>query len=248
MSSATKKEKPKKAQELVFGIHPIIELLKAKKIKLFIIYTTKPTPKSWEEIAPYLPKDVPIQYVVRDFLHRLAGTTDHQGVIAWAAPFIIRKKFFDPAKSPFLVMLDGVQDPRNMGAIIRSSYCTGADGIIITKKNSAPLSATVLKSSAGLAEHIDIYEASTSMLAVQELKKAGYALYFATLKGETIFSVTFDRPLCLVIGNEAVGIARNLLEFGKQITLPQRNTDISYNASVAAGISLFIIAHQIKKI
>lgn len=235
-------------QELIYGIHPIVELLKAKKRKLITIYTTKPEPKSWNEIARILPKDVQFQIVARDVLHRIAGTTDHQGVVAWATPLVIRKKFFEPSKSPFLVMLDSIQDPRNLGAILRSSYCTGADGIIITAKQSAPLNATALKASAGLAERLEIYHASTAANAVQELKKAGYAIYFATLNGVDATTVTFNQPLCLVIGNEAVGVSKNIVSHGIEVKLPQKAEDISYNASVAAGILLFLIAQQNHKI
>ncbi|HVX01136.1 MAG TPA: RNA methyltransferase, partial [Candidatus Babeliaceae bacterium] len=161
------------AHVLVFGIHPIVEILKARKRKLHAIYTTKPTPKSWNLIEPLLPKTVPIQYVNRDILNKLAGTTDHQGVVGYASPLPIRKKFFNAATDKFLVMVDGVQDPRNLGALLRSAYCTGVNGVILSKKNSAPLNATALKSSAGLAEHLEIYEAQSAHTAVQELKKAG---------------------------------------------------------------------------
>lgn len=240
--------KKEKVLDLVFGIHPIIELLKAKKRKLVTIYTTKPVPKAWDLIAPLLSKETQIQYVPRDVLNRLAQTTDHQSVVAWAGPFIIRKKFFEPAKSPFLILLDSVQDPRNLGAIMRSSYCTGVDGVIICGKNSAPLNATALKSSAGLAEHLDIYQAPTAQAALQDLKKAGYMIYMATVEGENATAFPYQLPLCLVIGNEATGIAKNLLSFGTSVSLPQRTKDISYNASVAAGILLFLIAHQAGKI
>ncbi len=237
-------EKKEKNLELIFGIYPIVELLKAKRRKLVMIYTTRPTPKSWDLIAPLLTKDIQIQYVPRDSLNRLAGTTDHQSVVAWANPFVKRKKFFEPSKSPFLVLLDGIQDPRNLGAIIRSASCAGASGIIISGKNSAPLNATAFKSSAGLAEYMEIYEAPTAIWAAQELKKAGYSLYLATLKGTDAMTLTYAEPLCLVIGNEAVGISRNILPFGKEISIPQRSSDISYNASVAAGILLFLISYE----
>ncbi len=240
--------KKEKSLDLVFGVHSIVELLKAKRRKLVTIYTTKPVPKSWDSIAQLLSKETQVQYVTRDVLDRLAHTTDHQSVVAWATPFSIRKKFFEPERSPFLVLLDSIQDPRNLGAILRSAYCTGVDGILISGKNSAPLNATALKASAGLAEYLEIYQAPTALAAVQELKKAGYPLYLATLQGEDATGFPYSLPLCLVIGNEATGIAKNLLSFGQQIRLPQRTTDISYNASVAAGILLFLIAHQAKKI
>jgi 23S rRNA (guanosine2251-2'-O)-methyltransferase len=236
-----KKEK-QKVGELVFGINPIVELLKARKRKIISIYTTKPVPKGWQQIEKNMPKyPVPIQYVSRDVLHRMAGTIDHQGVLAWAYPFAFRKKLFDPQKESFLIMLDGIQDPHNLGAIIRSAYCTGADGVVLCKKNAAPLNATALKASAGLAEYMQIYQSPSPQAAVQELKKAGYALYLATFDGKSPDECLLEQPLCLVVGSEGTGISKEILKSGTHITLQQRTADISYNASVAAGILLFLI-------
>src|SRR3989304_9912482 len=136
-----KKQEVKKVQgELIHGVHPLLEALKAKRRKLISIYTTKPTPKAWEQLEREFPKyPFNIQYVARDVLTRMAGSGDHQGIVAWVHTFPYRKKFFDPAKAPVLVMLDGIQDARNLGAILRSSYCTNVDGGFITQKGSAPL-------------------------------------------------------------------------------------------------------------
>jgi len=243
--SSIKKEK---GLELIYGVHPIIELLKAKRRSLVTLYTTKPVPKAWTLIEPLLPPKVQIQYVSREVLTRMAQTSDHQSIIGLATPFIKRTKFFDPLKSPFLILLDSIQDPRNLGAILRSAYCTGVNGVIMCGKNSAPLNATAFKSSAGLAEHLEIYEASTAAAAILELKQARYHLYLATLSGNNATTITYEKPLCLVIGNEATGISKNLLSSGTQIRLAQRTSDISYNASVAAGILLFLIADQRKMI
>ena len=237
--------KKDKGYELVYGVHPIIELLKAKRRKIITLYTTKPTPKAWRHIKRLLAPTTQIQYVARDVIARMAGTPDHQSFVALATPFTKRKKFFDPKRSPFLLLLDSIQDPRNLGAILRSAYCTGVDGVIMCGRNSAPLQATALKSSAGLAEHIEIYEAPTAQAAMLELKQAGYTLYLATLAGEPATKISFKKPLCLVIGNEATGIAKSLLSHGTQIRLAQRTSDISYNASVAAGILLFLISDQL---
>src|SRR5579885_555248 len=237
------KKTPQKTGELVFGAHPIIELLKAKRRKLIMIYTTKPTPQIWDQIAPLLPKyPVPIQYVTRDVLNKIAGTTDHQNIVAYAQPFVYRKKFFDSAKEPMLLMLDGIQDPRNLGAILRSAHCTGIDGIILVKKGSASINAAALKSSAGLGEHMEIYAASTASQAAQELKQAGYTLYLATFDGESALTCNYKQPLCLVIGGEGFGISKEIMNKGVHVTIPQRTQDISYNASVAAGILMFLIA------
>lgn len=233
-----------KNTELLYGIHPIVELLKAKKRKITTIYTTKPTPKGFSQIQELLPHGVALQYVNREVLHKLAQTTDHQGVVAYATPFCYRSKFFQKEQHPFLLMLDSIQDVRNLGSIIRSAHCIGVDGIIITSKHSAPLNASALKSSAGLAEHMPIYQAPSPSAAVVELKKAGYNIYLAVLNGKDATAIAYNKPLCLVIGSEGTGITSAILNEGTPITLPQKTADISYNASVAAGILLFLIAQQ----
>lgn len=236
------KKNTDKVTELIFGIHSVIELLKAKRRKLAILYTTKPIPKGLQAVEPLLPKNIQIQYVERDVLTKLAGTTDHQGVVAYATPFVIRKKFFDPNLQKKLLMLDGIQDVRNLGAILRSAYCTGIDGVILMKKHGAPLNAAALKASAGLAEHLEIYYAPSNQAAIQELKKAGYNLYLAVVdKGSNATKIKYNEPLCLVIGGEATGISADIRSSGQLITLPQRDPEVCYNASVAAGILLFIV-------
>ena len=114
--------------ELIFGIHPIIEVLKAKKRKLLRLYTTKPTPKGFAQIEKLLPEHVPIQYVTRAVLNRMLQNEEHQSVIAWVQPFVYRSTMFDPQKHQSLLMLDSVQDTRNLGAILRK-YSNHAYGI-----------------------------------------------------------------------------------------------------------------------
>ena len=244
-------QKPvKKDTELIFGIHPFLELLKAKKRRLLLVYTTKPVPKAWKKIEPLLPKGIQIQYVKRDVLNKLAGTTDHQNIVGFATPFGFRKKFFNPEKQPALLLLDGIQDPRNLGGILRSAYCTNFDGVIMTQKASAPLNAAALKASAGLAEYLDIFIAPSAKAVTQMLAKEGYSLYLAVLdpKAKNAANIAYNKPLCLVIGSEETGISRDILGDGQLITLPQKQADISYNASVASGILLFLIAAQLKAI
>jgi len=244
------KKKAKEVKgELIFGIHPIVELLKAKRRKLISVYTTKPTPHSFYEIERLWPKyPVPIQYVTREVLDRMVGSTDHQGVVAWTQAFPYRKTFFDPKKHTFLVMLDGIQDPRNLGALLRSAYCTGVDGAIIIKKGGAQLTAVAIKSSAGLSEHLEIYAAQSAASAVIDLKNAGYNIYLATFDGQNAVTCEYQSPLCAVIGGESTGISKIILSSGTHVTLPQKTNDISYNASVAGGILLFLISMQKSKI
>lgn len=240
----SKNKNDKQMGEVVYGLHPIIELLKAKKRKLITLYTTKPEPKGFKSIEQLLPDHVSVAHVQRETLAKIAGTTEHQSVVALAAPFVYRKKFFDPKQHKALLMLDGIQDVRNLGAMLRSAYCTGVTGVIITQKNSAPLTAPAIKASAGLAEHLDVYLAPSAQAAVLQLKQAGYNLYITSFKGENALSVTYKDPLCVVIGSEGTGVTPAIMQEGTQVTIPQHVTDISYNASVAAGIMLFVISQR----
>lgn len=112
MAQKNNSNKKDKGLELVYGVHPIIELLKAKRRTLVTIYTTKPVPKAWSLIEPLLTSNTQLQYVSRDVLTRLVMTTDHQSVVGLATPFVKRSKFFDPQKSPFLILLDSIHDPQ----------------------------------------------------------------------------------------------------------------------------------------
>ena len=244
-----KNTSPQLSNDMIYGVHPIIEVLKAKKRKIISIYTTKPLPEGWERIKAHLPQRSPmIQYVSKQVLDKMTGTADHNNIVAWVSPFKYSSKMFTPDSKPFILMLDGIQDVRNLGAILRSAYCAGVDGVILCKKGSAALTPASFKASAGLAEHLSIYVAPSAAYAAQEVKNAGYNLYMAVLNGKNAIEVEFKRPLCLIIGNEAIGISKNIQSLGEKITLPQRTADISYNASVAAGILMFLAAAKTKVI
>lgn len=242
-------KKKEQRGELIYGIHPIVEMLKARRRKIISLYTTRPEPKGWKTIQQALGSTrVTIQYVQRDVLTRMVDTADHQGFVAWVNPFELRKQPFDPKKQPFLVMLDGIQDPRNVGAIIRSAYCIGVDGIIITKKQSSPLTNAAIKASAGLAEHCQILIVPSAAAGVEMLKASGYALYLTGFDGESIMDISCAAPLCIIIGSEATGFSPAISAAGTHITIPQVSSEISYNASVAAGIILFTFASHLKRL
>ena len=238
----------KKKYDLIYGPHAIIELLKAGKRKLISIYTTKPLPKAMDRINKHLKKKVPnIQYVSSEVLTRMAGASEHSGVVALVSPFKYIVKPFHPSKRKFILLLDGIKDVRNLGAILRSAYCTGVNGIVICKRGGASITPSVFKTSAGLVEYLDIYQANSIGAAVSELKNAGYNLYMSVAgleNGTDATKVEYKDPVCLVIGSEERGIDKGVRKNGTLITLPQRDSDISYNASVATGILLFTISNK----
>jgi 23S rRNA (guanosine2251-2'-O)-methyltransferase len=232
--------------DLVYGVHPVKELLKTKRRKVLEIYILKPEPKIWRQMQEILPKyKVTVHEMGREQMERTTGTTDHQGIAALAEPFPLRRKFFDKENAPFLLLLDGIQDVRNLGAIIRSAYCTGVDGIIVCRKNGAPLTGAAIKASAGLVERMQVYEATSVGAALNKLKDAGYNIYATALGGKTnATKMDYKKPLCVIIGSEGKGVSPESKKAGTIITLPQKTDDISYNASVAAGIVLFMIRYN----
>lgn len=236
--------------EILYGIHPIVEALKAKKRKLISIYTTKPLPTGWKKIQSHLPKHVPnIQYVSRDVLARMSGSKSHMGVVAWFTPYRFTKKIFSPKTHPFIVLVDSVHDIRNLGAILRSAKCTNVNGIVLCREKTATLNADAIKASAGLAEHMEIYVSSSPAQAIDEIIGSGYEIYSSVASGgQSILEIDWNPNVCLVIGNEEKGIGKNAKSKGNLITIPQSQPDISYNASVAAGIMMFYISYCVSRI
>ena len=229
--------------ELIYGAHPIIEVLKTKRRKVITLYTTKPEPKAFNRVKEFLPPRLPqIQYMNKDALDRLVGNAEHMGIAALVGPFPYRSKMFDPVKHPFLLLLDSVLDVRNLGAILRSAYVMGVNGVIISRGNAAPLNAAALKASAGLAEHLEIYQASSTRGVLKELTELGYHHYMAVLEdGVNACDVEYAQAKVLVIGNEEKGIAKELQKQGERITIPQVDPSVSLNASVATGMLLLIM-------
>ena len=244
----TSKQKKYK-YEVVYGVHPIIEMLKAKRRKLMSIYTTKPLPRGWNRIKPYLPKHIPnIQYVDRNILSSFSKGQEHMGLVALVSPFPLAKQLFNSQTHPFILMLDGIQDVGNLGGILRTAYCAGIDGVVLCKRGGTELTPAVFKASAGFAEHLPIYQAPSAKSAIQEIKDAGYNIYLSVLhNGKNAMDVKYAKPLCLVVGGEEKGVTKEIKKEGELVTLPQRTPDISYNASVAAGIFIFLISKKVGK-
>lgn len=242
------KNKKQELKDFVYGVHACLELLTAKRRKVQAVYTQNHEIKAWPKIKQLLPDYVQVQKVSRDVLESMTGVTEHQGIVIFTQPFPIEKKMFTPDKVQFVVILDEIQDVRNLGAILRSAYCTGVQGVVLCQKNAAPMTPTVFKTSAGLAEYLRVFVAPSMPSAVQELKQAGYTLYCAALGGKNISEIEFAGPVALMIGNEERGITPALQKQGTAIMIPQKRADVSYNASVAAGILLFSIGTSLKTI
>ncbi len=237
---------------LVWGTHPVHELLQTRprSIQEILIQKNK-TGKTLQAIIELARKEQ-VKIKFSDEL-RVAGgkRMNHQGVIArvMAHETLNDRAFFNllsSTETPFVLALDSIQDPHNLGAIIRSAAAAGATGIIIPKDRSASLSGTVAKISAGALAHIPVCQTTNFVRMLQKLKEMGIWI-FGTIKegGNSLYKTDFSGPLCLVIGGEEKGLrplVKEQCDF--RVTIPMQGKLDSLNASVAAGILLFEIIRQ----
>ncbi|MGD9910392.1 MAG: 23S rRNA (guanosine(2251)-2'-O)-methyltransferase RlmB [Candidatus Izemoplasmatales bacterium] len=153
---------------------------------------------------------------------------------------------FIMSENPTVIMLDGIEDPHNLGAIIRSAEAAGITSIIIPKDRSAKLSATVAKTSAGAIEYVKVIEVTNLSQTIEKLKKAGFWIVGTSLDTDTSYDQIFvDRPVCLIIGSEGKGMKKNLLNHTDlNIKIPMVGKMNSLNASVSAGILIFEILRR----
>lgn len=185
-----------------------------------------------------------LEWTSRIELDQAAGTTSHQGVAAelpdvdWADPADALELAADRGERPLLVLLDGITDPRNFGAIIRSAEVLGAHGVVVEERRSPPLSAVVVKTSAGATAHLPVCRTKNLPRLIDELKEQNVWVYGAAGEGSaSLAHLDFDRPLALVIGSEGEGLRRLVREKCDEIvSIPSRGKVRSLNASVAAAI------------
>ncbi len=184
-------------------------------------------------------------------LDALSRTGAHQGVIAVAAvrEYVPLEQILEAAaarENPTIVICDGVTDPHNLGAIIRTADAAGVSGIVIPKRGSAGLTAVVAKTSAGAVEYVPVARVSNIPSTIRTLKEKGYWIFGSDLAGSTALSASdFNRPSVVIIGSEGEGIGRLVLEMCDYvINIPMRGKINSLNASVAAGVILFEIVRQ----
>ena len=196
-------------------------------------------------------KDTIINYVSKERLDQLSETHAHQGVIAQVAAYEystvedILAKAEEKGEPPFLILLDNVEDPHNLGAIIRTANLAGAHGVIIPKRRAVGLTSTVAKTSAGAINYTPVAKVTNLVRTMEELKQKGIWFVCADMGGESMYRMNLTGPIGLVIGNEGNGVSRLVKEKCDFTTAIPMNGDIdSLNASVAAGVLAFEIVRQ----
>ena len=195
--------------------------------------------------------DTIINFVDKERLDRLAGTGHHQGVVAQAAAYEyaevedILKDAKDKGEAPFIFILDEIEDPHNLGAIIRTANQAGAHGVIIPKRRAVGLTATVAKTSAGAINYTPVAKVTNISKTIEDLKKQGMWFVCADMDGTTMYDLNLTGPIGLVIGNEGSGVGRLVKEKCDFVaSIPMKGDIDSLNASVAAGVLAYEIVRQ----
>lgn len=195
--------------------------------------------------------DVILQFVTKERLNQLSETGKHQGVIAHAAAYEYAQveDMLELAKSrgedPFVFLLDNIEDPHNLGAIIRTANLAGAHGVIIPKRRAVGLTATVARTSAGALNYTPVARVTNLKKTVEDLKKQGLWFVCADMDGTVMYDLDLKGPIGLVIGNEGEGVSRLMKENCDFVAgIPMKGDIDSLNASVAAGVLAYEIVRQ----
>ena len=234
------------------GRNPVIEAYRSGKTidKLFVLDGCQDGPVKTITREARKQHTI-ISYVSKERLDQLSETHHHQGVIAIAAAYDyasvddILAKAREKGEAPFIFLLDGIEDPHNLGAIIRTANLAGAHGVIIPKHRAVGLTATVARTSAGALNFTPVAKVTNLGAAMDELKKEGLWFICADMKGEVMYRQNLTGPIGLVIGNEGEGVSRLVREkCDFTASIPMKGDIDSLNASVAAGVLAYEIVRQ----
>lgn len=238
--------------EMIFGVRAVIEALDAgKEIDKILIKRDIQSDLSKELFAALRGRMIPVQRVPVERIDRITRK-NHQGVIAFVSPIVYQRTedivpfLFEQGKSPLLLMLDGITDIRNFGAIARTCECAGVDAIIIPSKNSVTVNADAVKTSAGALLTLPVCKEQSLTATIKYLKDSGFRMLAATEKGDYDYSkANYSDPTCIIMGAEDTGVPYEHLKYCDEwVRIPLMGKIESLNVSVAAGILIYEAVKQ----
>lgn len=235
------------------GRNAVIELLKTgKNVDKILMEKSNGSPQGSLGVvfAEARKRNIRVQFVDKRVLEKESETGRHQGVIAFTTDYeyydlddLIAKKKSE--KGGFIVLCDGIEDVHNLGSIIRVSECAGVDGVVIPKTGGAPVTESVIRISAGAAEHMKVARVANLNQAVEKLQKSGYWVYALEAGGEDIYAEDFTGNVALIVGGEDSGVKRLTKEkCDKILSIPLQGKVNSLNASVALGIAAYEVVRK----
>ena len=237
---------------IIEGRNAVLEAFRAGKTidKLFVLDGCQDGPVK-SILREAKKTDTIINFVDKERLDRLANSGHHQGVVAQAAAYEyaevedILNAAKEKGEAPFIFILDEIEDPHNLGAIIRTANLCGAHGVIIPKRRAVGLTATVAKTSAGAVNYTPVAKVTNIAKTIEELKKEGMWFVCADMDGQTMYDLNLTGPIGLVIGNEGAGVSRLVKEkCDFTASIPMKGDIDSLNASVAAGVLAYESVRQ----
>lgn len=246
-------ENPPREENLIYGINPVLEAFRAGRgVEKLIISEARGGREVTELISLARERNIKISYEPRESLSRVTRTDTHQGVVAIVAAgkyttldaILLKAKKL--GEQPFIIVLDGIQDPQNLGAIIRSAVCAGAHGVVIPKDRAVGLTSTVEKASAGALSYMDVTKVTNISQTLEELKDKGFWIIGTDSKATgDLYSANFTGPVGLVIGSEGEGI-RPLVakKCDLLVSIPIKGKVSSLNASAAAAVIMYEAVRQ----
>jgi 23S rRNA (guanosine2251-2'-O)-methyltransferase len=241
-----------KRENYIFGIHAVQEALRAGKDLDKVLVRRGAASDLLKNLLSELSRtEIPVQQVPVEKLNRITGK-NHQGVIAYLSEIsfaditTMLPSIFEQGEDPLILLLDGVSDVRNFGAIARSAECAGVHAIVIPSAGSAAINADAVKTSAGALHRIPVCRHRDLLSVMKFLKESGLRLYAATEKAnDTLYEADMTGPAGLIMGSEDTGISNHLLKIADSwVSIPMKGTISSLNVSVAAGVILFEILRQ----
>lgn len=227
---------------MTLGVHPVREALRAHRpLDKVLIAKGAAGPRVQEIVELCRAQSVPVRFEARDMLDRTAKGVSHQGVIAFGAVhgYVELDAVVDRAK--LLVVLDGVEDPHNLGAIVRTAHAAGADAIVTPERRAAPLTETVARAAAGALEYLPVVRISNVTQTLEQLKEKGFWIYGLDEEGTELYDqVNYTSPTALVFGGEGKGLHHGVQKHcDVLVRIPMAGAVSSLNVSVAAGVVLF---------
>lgn len=239
-------------ENIIYGLHPVAEAINSgREIDRVLFKKGLQGSFSAELLQLLKTRNIPFQFVPQEKLDRITRK-NHQGVIAFISGISYQlldqlvPMIFEEGKVPFLLILDGITDVRNFGAICRSAECAGVDGIVIPAQGSAQINEEAIRTSAGALMTIPVCREKSLMVAAEFLKQSGIRIVGATEHAESLyFEDDFTQPLALIMGSEEKGISMQLRRLcDTEVKIPMLGKIASLNVSVAAGILMFEVVKQ----
>lgn len=240
--------------ETIEGRNPVLELLKSGRAvsRIQLLAGQKTDPIMEEIFKAAKERGVTVELTDRHLLDKKSATGKHQGVIAYILPQEyceiedILEEAAKKGEQPLIVVLDGIEDPQNLGAIIRTAECTGVHGVVIPKRRAAPVTASVASASSGAIEYMKIARVTNISVAIEKLKDKGvWVVALEAGEGKAYDKVDLSMPTAIVIGSEGEGISKHVKEHCEIFaSIPMKGRISSLNASVAAAVMLYEAIRQ----